>query len=137
MGSSEIVTELRLVVTVPDYAEALSFYRDVLGLKEKASYSAVGGRVTILEAGRATLEINDSAYAAYVDEVEVGSRVAGPHPRGLRGRRSHGRHSETRRCRCRPDRGAGPHSMGRAELATRRSRRAPADALLGWFGRVT
>ena len=77
MGSSEIVTELRLVVTVPDYAEALSFYRDVLGLKEKASYSAVGGRVTILEAGRATLEINDSAYAAYIDEVEVGSRVAG------------------------------------------------------------
>jgi lactoylglutathione lyase len=76
-GASQIVTELRLVVTAPDYAEALSFYRDTLGLMEKASYSAAGGHVTILEAGRATLEINDPAYAAYIDEVEVGRRVAG------------------------------------------------------------
>jgi len=74
---SEKVTELRLVVTTPDYAEALRFYRDVLGLKAKASYSAAGGHVTILEAGRATLELNDPAYAAYIDEVEVGRRVAG------------------------------------------------------------
>ena len=74
---SEKVTELRLVVTTPDYAEALRFYCDVLGLKAKASYSAAGGHVTILEAGRATLEINDPAYAAYIDEVEVGRRVAG------------------------------------------------------------
>jgi len=76
MGS-EKVTELRLVVTTPDYAESLRFYCDVLGLKAKASYSAAGGHVTILEAGRATLEINDPAYAAYIDEVEVGHRVAG------------------------------------------------------------
>jgi len=71
------VAELRLVVTASDYAEALHFCRDVLGLKERAAYSAAGGHVTILEAGRATLEINDSAYAAYVDETEVGRRVAG------------------------------------------------------------
>jgi catechol 2,3-dioxygenase-like lactoylglutathione lyase family enzyme len=71
------VTELRLVVTTPDYVEALHFYRDVLGLRAKASYSAAGGQVTVLEVGRATLELNDSAYAAYIDEVEVGRRVAG------------------------------------------------------------
>jgi lactoylglutathione lyase len=71
------VTELRLVVTASDYAEARHFYRDVLGLKEQAAYSAAGGHVTILEVGRATLEINDPAYAAYIDEVEVGRRVAG------------------------------------------------------------
>jgi predicted enzyme related to lactoylglutathione lyase len=65
------------VVTTPDYGEALRFYRDVLGLTTKASYSAAGGHVTILTAGRATLEINDPAYAAYIDEVEVGHRVAG------------------------------------------------------------
>jgi lactoylglutathione lyase len=74
---SENVTELRLVVTASDYAEALRFYRDALGLKERASYSAAGGHVAILDVGRATLEINDSAYAAYIDEVEVGRRVAG------------------------------------------------------------
>jgi predicted enzyme related to lactoylglutathione lyase len=35
------------------------------------------GRVTILDAGRATLELLDPEHAAYVDEVEVGRRVAG------------------------------------------------------------
>lgn len=71
------VTELRLVVTTEDYDEALAFYRDALGLAELETYTARGGHVTILEAGRATLEINDPTYAAYIDEVEVGERVAG------------------------------------------------------------
>jgi len=31
------VTELRLVVTAPDYEQALRFYRDVLGLPERAA----------------------------------------------------------------------------------------------------
>ena len=71
------VTELRLVVTAPDYDEALKFYRDVLGLPQRAAYASPGGRVTILEAGRATLELADPPHAAYVDDVEVGQRVAG------------------------------------------------------------
>ncbi|HVQ91867.1 MAG TPA: VOC family protein [Mycobacteriales bacterium] len=71
------VRELRLVVTADDYADALRFYRDVLGLPERASYASPDGRVTILEAGRATLEIADPGHAAYIDEVEVGRRVAG------------------------------------------------------------
>jgi catechol 2,3-dioxygenase-like lactoylglutathione lyase family enzyme len=71
------VRELRLVVTAPDYDEALHFYRDVLGLRQRAAYQAAGGRVVILEAGRATLELTDSVHAAYIDEVEVGRRVAG------------------------------------------------------------
>jgi predicted enzyme related to lactoylglutathione lyase len=69
--------QLRLVVTAPDYDEALRFYRDVLGLPEEAAFVAEGGRVTILDAGRATLEITDPRHAAYIDEVEVGRRVAG------------------------------------------------------------
>jgi lactoylglutathione lyase len=72
------VSELRLVVTAADYDEALRFYRDVLGLTERAAFSSPGGRVTILEAGRATLELADPPHAAYIDEVEVGRRVAGP-----------------------------------------------------------
>jgi catechol 2,3-dioxygenase-like lactoylglutathione lyase family enzyme len=71
------VTELRLVVTAPDYDQALRFHRDVLGLPERAAYASPGGRLTILEAGRATLELADPPHAAYIDDVEVGRRVAG------------------------------------------------------------
>lgn len=71
------VTELRLVVTAEDYEAALAFYRDTLGLPQLGAFSSPGGRVTILEAGRATLEIADPPHAEYIDEVEVGRRVAG------------------------------------------------------------
>jgi predicted enzyme related to lactoylglutathione lyase len=72
------VRELRLVVTVDDYEAAVAFYRDVLGLTEQGAFQAPnGGRVTILDAGRATLELADVAQADYIDEVEVGRRVAG------------------------------------------------------------
>ena len=70
------VKHLRLVVTADDYDEALRFYRDVLGLGEEAE--SEGGHVTILDAGRATLEITDRRHAEYIDRVEVGRRVAGP-----------------------------------------------------------
>ena len=71
------VRELRLVVTAQDYDAALAFYRDALGLPERAAYASEDGRVTILEAGRATLEIADPAQAEFIDDVEVGRRVAG------------------------------------------------------------
>ena len=74
---SEVVREMRLVVTAEDYDEALRFYRDVLGLPQLAAFAAEGGRVTILDAGRATLELTDPIHAAYIDKVEVGRRVAG------------------------------------------------------------
>ncbi|MFC7381594.1 VOC family protein [Sphaerisporangium rhizosphaerae] len=72
------VRELRLVVTAEDYEEALRFYRDVLGLPELADFSSPDGRVRLLDAGRATLEIIDSRQAEFIDRVEVGHRVAGP-----------------------------------------------------------
>jgi uncharacterized glyoxalase superfamily protein PhnB len=71
------VSELRLVLTVDDHARALAFYRDRLGLTELEAHEERGGHVTILDAGRATLEINDEPYAAFIDEVEVGRRVPG------------------------------------------------------------
>ena len=77
VGEPGPVREMRLVVTADDYEEAVRFYRDVLGLPERASFSSPGGRVSILEAGRATLEIADPGQAAFIDEVEVGRRVAG------------------------------------------------------------
>ncbi|MCX5052856.1 MULTISPECIES: VOC family protein [unclassified Streptomyces] len=77
MSEEPAVRELRLVVTAPDYDAALRFYRDVLGLPERAAFSSPDGRVTILEAGRATLELTDPNHADFIDEVEVGHRVAG------------------------------------------------------------
>ena len=71
------VRQLRVVVTADDYERTVAFYRDVLGLAEEAAFAAEGGRVTILDAGRATLEITDPVHAAYIDQVEVGRRVAG------------------------------------------------------------
>ena len=72
------VTELRLVVTAENYQEALTFYRDVLGLAQLAEFDSPDGHVVLLDAGRATLELTDPGNAAYVDRVEVGRRVAGP-----------------------------------------------------------
>ncbi|WP_042364072.1 VOC family protein [Streptacidiphilus neutrinimicus] len=77
MAEESGVRELRLVVTAEDYDAALRFYRDVLGLPERGAFSSPDGRVTILEAGRATLEIADPGHAAFIDDVEVGRRVAG------------------------------------------------------------
>ncbi len=71
------VRQMRLVVTTDNYDEAVRFYRDVLGLREQLAINAPEGRVTILEAGTATLEIADPAQADYIDDVEVGERVAG------------------------------------------------------------
>jgi lactoylglutathione lyase len=72
------VREMRLVVTTDDYEGAVRFYRDALGMPERASFSSLNGRVVILEAGRATLEIADPGQADFIDHVEVGRRVAGP-----------------------------------------------------------
>ncbi|MFC5664031.1 VOC family protein [Kitasatospora misakiensis] len=76
-STAPAVRELRLVVTAADYEQALHFYRDVLGLPERAAFASPDGRVSILEAGRATLEIADPGQADFIDEVEVGRRVAG------------------------------------------------------------
>ena len=71
------VTELRVVLTVQDFDQALAFYRDALGLTQVADWSSDTGRVVALDAGRATLEIFDSAQAESVDVIEAGSRVSG------------------------------------------------------------
>jgi lactoylglutathione lyase len=72
------VSQLRVVLTVDDYGRALAFYRDALGLTVEADFSSPDGRVTLLQAGRATLEIADVRQAEFIDRVEVGRRVAGP-----------------------------------------------------------
>jgi predicted enzyme related to lactoylglutathione lyase len=71
------VRQLRLVVEAEDYEEAVRFYRDVLGMPQEAAFEAPGGaHVTILDAGRATLELANPAQKRYIDDVEVGRPVA-------------------------------------------------------------
>jgi predicted enzyme related to lactoylglutathione lyase len=75
------VRQLRVVIRAEDYDAAVAFYRDALALPERAAYQTDGGaRVTILDAGRASLEIANPAQVRMIDDVEVGRPVS-PHIR--------------------------------------------------------
>jgi uncharacterized RmlC-like cupin family protein/predicted enzyme related to lactoylglutathione lyase len=71
------VLQMRLVVEAEDYEQAVAFYRDVLGAPEELVVDGDHGeRVTILDVGRATLELSNPAQVAMIDDVEVGRRVS-------------------------------------------------------------
>jgi lactoylglutathione lyase len=71
------VLQMRLVVEAPEYEETVAFYRDVLGAPEELVVEGdEGERVTILDVGRATLEIANPSQVAMIDDVEVGRRVS-------------------------------------------------------------
>jgi predicted enzyme related to lactoylglutathione lyase len=71
------VIQMRLIVEADDYSEAVDFYREVLGGNLELEVDGPDGeRVTVLEMGRATLEISNPAQVAMIDRVEVGRRVA-------------------------------------------------------------
>jgi len=71
------VLQMRLVVEAADYEQAVAFYRDVLGAPvELVVEGGAGEKVTILDVGRATLELSNPEQVAMIDEVEVGRRVA-------------------------------------------------------------
>lgn len=75
------VLQMRLVVEAADYDEALRFYRDVLGADvELQIHGEDGEKVTILDVGRATLELSNPPQVDMIDRVEVGRRVS-PHLR--------------------------------------------------------
>ena len=68
---------LRVVLTVPDFDEAVGFYRDGLGLEQIADWSGEDGRVILLDVGHATLKLFDERQAESVDRIEAGHRVSG------------------------------------------------------------
>jgi len=71
-GGGGAVRQLRVVVRADDYEAAVAFYRDVVGMPERAAYEGDGdARVTILEAGVATLELANAAQVAMIDRVET------------------------------------------------------------------
>ena len=78
MRAGRRVTELRVALTVADFDQALAFYRDALRLEQAADWSSESGRVVLLEAGRATIELLDEAQSGVVDAIETGRRVSGP-----------------------------------------------------------
>lgn len=69
--------ELRVVLTVENHEQAVSFYRDVIGLTQLADWSSENGKVVLLGARTATLQLVDSRQAGWIDQIEVGRRVAG------------------------------------------------------------
>lgn len=74
---SNRVLQMRLVVEARDYDEAVAFYRDVLGAPEELYVdSGNGARVTILDVGRATLELSTPEQVSLIDDAEVGRRVS-------------------------------------------------------------
>jgi ketosteroid isomerase-like protein/predicted enzyme related to lactoylglutathione lyase len=71
------VRQLRVVVETANYDQAVRFYRDVLGLPQELALDSDGGaRVTVLAAGRATLELANPAQRKMIDELEVGRQVS-------------------------------------------------------------
>ena len=66
------VRQLRLVIAVEDFDQAVAFYRDALGLGELESFQGEDdARVMILNAGIATLEISNPAQVRLIDRVEA------------------------------------------------------------------
>ncbi|WP_062522325.1 VOC family protein [Demequina silvatica] len=72
--------QLRLVLHAPDLEEALALFRDALGMPVSLDLSTPtdegDARVVVLEAGRATLELVNTAQRAHIDALEVGRPVA-------------------------------------------------------------
>lgn len=72
------VKELRIILTVDNLNEMIKYYTETVGLNISKEWHEDSGNGIILEAGRASLELIDKSHAARIDQIEVGSQVAGP-----------------------------------------------------------
>lgn len=64
-------TQLRLIIEVDDFDDAVHFYRDVLGMPEQPAFAGSGDdRVAILSAGTATIELATSRHIRAIDDIE-------------------------------------------------------------------
>jgi catechol 2,3-dioxygenase-like lactoylglutathione lyase family enzyme len=73
---------LRVVLTVAEFDEAVGFYRDALGLEQPADWSGDDGRGILLDAGQATLELFDERQAESVERIEGGETHGCAHRTG-------------------------------------------------------
>ena len=72
------IHEVRVALTVDDFDEAKALYADALNLPAVEEWDEPEGRGAIFAAGRATIEVVDSAQAELIDRIEAGERVSGP-----------------------------------------------------------
>src|SRR3954451_13138262 len=72
------VRQLRLVVGVDAFDEAVGFYRDDLGMPVEEADGRGNARRMILDAGRATLELTNSAPQDLIDSVKADGSAASP-----------------------------------------------------------
>jgi methylmalonyl-CoA/ethylmalonyl-CoA epimerase len=79
MSFHDSIYEVRIVLTVERFDEAVQFYRDRLGLAIVKQWQRASGSGVILALGpHTTLELFDASQAIFVDQMEVGRRVSGP-----------------------------------------------------------
>lgn len=68
--------QLRLILVTEDFDAAVRFYRDVLGMPEQPAFATSGeDRVSILDAGRATIELATPEHARAIDTVEGAAEI--------------------------------------------------------------
>ncbi len=71
--------QLRLIIETDDFDEAVHFYRDVLGMPEQPAFATEGDdRVSILQAGVATIELATRTHVRNIDAIEKAPPVAEP-----------------------------------------------------------
>src|SRR5215469_4538030 len=79
MSLRDMISEVRIVLTVEHFDQAVQFYRDRLGMPVVEQWQRAEGSGVILALGpHITLELFDAAQADFVDQVEVGRCVSGP-----------------------------------------------------------
>ncbi len=71
--------QLRLIIETDDFDEAVTFYRDILGMPEQPAFATEGDdRVSILHAGIATIELATRTHVRNIDEIEGAPSTEGP-----------------------------------------------------------
>ena len=66
------VSQLRIVVRVPDVSALAALLQEDLGLDPVARFGTGGAEAVLLEAGTATIEIGNQAHTDQIDQLEVG-----------------------------------------------------------------
>ena len=71
--------QLRLIIETDDFDEAVRFYRDDLGMPEQPAFATTGDdRVSILQAGTATIELATHTHVRAIDAMENAPTPGGP-----------------------------------------------------------
>lgn len=79
MSTPNAPRQLRLIIEAPDFAEAVTFFRDVLGMPEQPAFATSGDdRVAILAAGSATIELASPQHVRDIDAIEGAPSAPGP-----------------------------------------------------------